>query len=243
MRFSVLGVGTSFVESAMAETHGFADCDMNSQLLSPRLRRRMSSATRLALTAGERACADANVDVSSVPSVFASIAGEIKVTDTLCRNIAGRDFPLSPTQFHNSVHNTAAGYWSMVTKNKHAAQALGAGENTWVMGLLESCCQLRSLTDKVLLICYEEAAPEPLVMGEQISDCAVAMLLGIPSDKKRSVCIYQQRVEHAGASTELWSPVSAALALAKAVRHPQNSSKLPISSTAHGWYAEVVHGE
>jgi len=243
IQFSLLGVGTAFSDSAMAKSYGFSGCDMNSQLASPRLRRRMSSATRLALAAGERACADANIDVSSVPSVFASVAGEIKVTDTLCRNIATRDFPLSPTQFHNSVHNTAAGYWSMVTKNRHAAQALGAGEDTWVMGLLDCYCQLQMTTDKVLLICYEETVPEPLLMGEQIADCAVAMLLSMPSDKKRSVRIYQEDHEDVGGVIKSYSPLSAALDVAKAVYHQQNESKLAISSVTEGWYAEVLHDE
>lgn len=249
LQFSVLGMGVAFVDTDMAEAHGYVDCDMNSDLLPPRLRRRMSSATRLALAAGERACKDANVELNSMPSVFASIVGEIKITDVLCRNIAEKNLPISPTQFHNSVHNTAAGYWSIVTKNQHASQAIGAGENTLMMGMLECHCQLQISADKVLLICYEESAPEPLVMGEQISDCAVAFLLGRATEGQDLVSIYQDESEQGnrgqdddGGDSSSWSAVAKALAFAKLIRNQNSEDVFPVSTVADGWFAKVEHG-
>lgn len=239
-KFSVLGIGAAFVDLDMAEMHGFVESDMNSELLPPRLRRRMSSATRLALVAGERACKDAVVDISSIPSVFASIVGEIKITDTLCRNIAEKRLPISPTQFHNSVHNTAAGYWSMITKNRHATQAIGAGENTLVMGLLESHCQLQMTTEQILLICYEEMAPEPLVTGEQVSDCAVAFLLGRAKDGEDAIGIYQGGC---GSVNQSWSAVAKALALAETIRKQDSQQPLSISTVEEGWCARILKDE
>ncbi|MDX8378026.1 MAG: beta-ketoacyl synthase chain length factor [Mariprofundales bacterium] len=238
-QFSVLGIGVAFINLDMAETYGFAESDMNSALIPSRLRRRMSSATRLALAAGERACKDAGVNVSSMPSVFASIVGEIKITDTLCRNIVAKKLPISPTQFHNSVHNTAAGYWSMVTKNQHATQAIGAGENTLVMGLLESHCQLQMTTEQVLLVCYEEKAPEPLVTGEQISNCAVAFLLGRVKDGEDYISLYQGGC---GFVNQSWSAVAKALTLAKTIRDLNVQQPLSISTAKDGWCAKVVKG-
>ena len=239
LQFSVLGMGAAFVDSDMADEHGFVDCDMNSDLLPPRLRRRMSAATRLALAAGERACKDANAELNSMPSVFASIVGEIKITDVLCRNIAENNLPISPTQFHNSVHNTAAGYWSIVTKNSHASQAIGAGENTLVMGLLECHCQLQMSAEKVLLICYEESAPEPLVVGNQVSDCAVAFLLGRVTKGQSVVSIYQDDGE---GESQSWSAVAKALDLTKLIQNQNKETIVPISTVVDGWCAKVEHG-
>lgn len=239
LNFSVLGMGVAFVDLEQAVAYGFSDCDMNSDLLPPRLRRRMSHATRLALSAGERACLDAGVGLDSLPSVFASIAGEIKITDVLCRAIAEHNLPVSPTQFHNSVHNTAAGYWSIATNNRHESQAIGAGENTLIMGLLESVCQLQVTANKVLLICYDEQTPEPLLKDRQLSDCAVAFVLGKPMTSETHIKVFQHDAElelhnHSG------SVMEKALAFAAMVRNKDSSVSVPLSQFDERWLAELA---
>ena len=68
---------------------------------------RTNSATRIAISAARRATAN---NGRSPPAIFISTLGEMQITDTLYNAIAHQNYPLSPTQFHNSVHNTAAGY-------------------------------------------------------------------------------------------------------------------------------------
>ena len=90
--------------------------DIDKSLIPAGMRRRTSMTTRMAVTAATLACAQAGVDTQNLASVFASLGGEIQVTDALCRLLPDENELLSPTQFHNSVHNTTAGYWSILNK-------------------------------------------------------------------------------------------------------------------------------
>jgi hypothetical protein len=141
------------------------------------VRRRTSIATRVAITAAERACAAARSS-RKLPAIFVSSAGESEVADSLCRSIARHEFPLSPTLFHNSVHNTAAGYWSMVTDSMASMQAMAALEDGFALGLLEAWCQLRTVADRVLLVVFDEAMPAQLLPDNSWETCAFALALG-----------------------------------------------------------------
>ncbi|MCF7970572.1 MAG: beta-ketoacyl synthase chain length factor, partial [Methylococcaceae bacterium] len=88
--------------------------DIDKNLIPAAMRRRTSMTTRMAISAATVACKQANVDSQTLASVFASLGGEIQVTDALCRLLPDENELLSPTQFHNSVHNTTAGYWAIL---------------------------------------------------------------------------------------------------------------------------------
>lgn len=238
MECSVLGMGVAFAELSEKSTEAkvFSTNDMESALLSPRVRRRMSVATKLSIAAGERACSDAGVEADSLPCIFASIAGEIKVTDVLCRAIAKHELPVSPTQFHNSVHNTAAGYWSMTTKNKHPMQAIAAGENTFFAALMESMMQLEAGAAQVLLVCYEEQAPEPLVNNQPFSDCAIGFVLS--KDTTNGVELRLAQATETNDGSQDWSAVYKAYALALQVKKQEKGSVL-VSDKRSAWMAEI----
>jgi hypothetical protein len=123
------------------------------------LRRRASEATQLAFSAAARACREAARSPAALPSVFASVGGEMQVTDQLCIELARPDGLVSPTAFHNSVHNTAAGYWTIVHGCPEPASALAAGHDTFALGLLEAWCQLSCKGGELLLVCYDERWP------------------------------------------------------------------------------------
>ena len=59
--------------------------------------------------------------------MFASTYGDLAITDYMCSTLAKAPMTLSPTRFHNSVHNAAAGYWSIATACRQPYCALGAG--------------------------------------------------------------------------------------------------------------------
>lgn len=123
------------------------------------LRRRASEATQLAFSAATRACREAARSPAALPSVFASVGGEMQVTDQLCIELAKPEGLVSPTAFHNSVHNTAAGYWTIVHGCPEPATALAAGHDTFALGLLEAWCQLSCKGGELLLVCYDERWP------------------------------------------------------------------------------------
>jgi hypothetical protein len=150
--------------------------DIDKTLIPVDMRRRTSMATRIAITAAKNACEKAAVETQNLPSVFASLGGEIQVTDSLCRSLDD-DGRLSPTQFLNSVHNTTAGYWGILNNCQAATTALSAADDTFAMGLLEVCVQLQSHGGNCLLVCYDELWPQYLAppLGSFALACALVI--------------------------------------------------------------------
>lgn len=141
-------------------------------------RRRAPETVLLAVAAAEQAIADAGVDATALASVFASNFGDLGINDYLCATLATTPGELSPTRFHNSVHNAASGYWSIATGSRRATTALSAHPWTFAAGLLEAATQVVDSNEPVLLIAYDIASRGPLA---EIVDChepfAVALLL------------------------------------------------------------------
>jgi len=173
---AILGSGLCIPDEDVAGDLGFADAGVDASVLAPMVRRRTSMATRVAITAAGRACTAAGIG-NKLPAIFVSCVGEMQVTDKLCRAITKQEYPLSPTLFHNSVHNTAAGYWSMATGSMASMQAMGALDDSLALGLLEAWCQLQTVTKQVLLVVYDEAMPEQLLPDYNWKACAFALVL------------------------------------------------------------------
>lgn len=131
-------------------------------LLPAREGRRAPLHVRLAIEAGTQACRGNDVAMSDAMTVFASAMGDVEITDYMCRTLAGPAPMLSPTRFHNSVHNTASGYWSIGAGNRLTSVAISAPPCTFTAGLLEAACLALPEAGAVLLICYDLAAPPPL---------------------------------------------------------------------------------
>jgi hypothetical protein len=72
------------------------------------------------------------------------------------------DEPVSPTQFHNSVHNAAAGYWSIATGSRQPASCLAGHDATPAAALLKVMATVRSTRQPQLLCIYETPMPPPL---------------------------------------------------------------------------------
>ena len=54
------------------------------------------------------------------PTVFTSSSGDGDNVHEICETLAAADRQVSPTRFHNSVHNAPAGYWSIATRSRRA---------------------------------------------------------------------------------------------------------------------------
>lgn len=132
------------------------------QLLPANERRRAPETVAVALEVAMAACQAAGRDPATLPSVFASTHGDLGITDYMCATLADEPRALSPTRFHNSVHNAAAGYWTIGTGAMAAASAISARESSFAQGLLDALAQLASGDDAVLLVAYDGAAAGPL---------------------------------------------------------------------------------
>jgi len=148
-------------ESALAEFQ-IPCVDIDKTLIPAGMRRRTSLTTRMAITAASIACEKASLEQQDIASIFASLGGEIQITDALCRLLPDDNELLSPTQFHNSVHNTTAGYWSILSKCQAPTTAIAAADDTFAMGLIEAYSQLQQESGDRLLVCYDVLWPQYL---------------------------------------------------------------------------------
>jgi hypothetical protein len=131
-------------------------------LLPPTERRRTSPAVRLALAAAAEATA-AIADRASLETVFASSNGDGAVVGGILEALhdpAG--VALSPTQFHNSVHNSAAGYWHIAVGSTAPSVSLGGHDGSAAAGLLAASMAVAARGASVLLCAYDLPLPPPL---------------------------------------------------------------------------------
>ncbi len=133
------------------------------QLLAPNERRRAPETVAVALEVALAACVDAGHDPATLSSVFASTHGDLAITDYMCRTLAEDDpAALSPIRFHNSVHNAAAGYWTIGAGAHAPATAISAFDASFAQGLVEALAQLATGTAAVLLVGYDSPSSGPL---------------------------------------------------------------------------------
>lgn len=132
------------------------------QLLPANERRRAPETVAVALEVCAAACAAAGRDPAALSSVFASSHGDMAITDYMCATLASDPRAISPTRFHNSVHNAAAGYWTIGVGALRPATALSALEASFAQGLVEALAQLAAGEAAVLLAGYDGAGCGPL---------------------------------------------------------------------------------
>jgi hypothetical protein len=149
-----------------------------SQLLPANERRRVSATVRLALQVAEEAMAQSTLAMDSVSSVFATCHGDTEIINRICVALTEPQRPVSPTQFHNSVHNAAAGYWAIAAHSAMPSTTVCAGGASFVAGLMEAVTQLQVEASPVLLVAYDYPPPEPLAASAGVyPPFAVAMVL------------------------------------------------------------------
>jgi hypothetical protein len=103
----------------------------------------------------------AGIAPGAIPSVFATSNGDGAVVHSILEALAA-DQPVSPTQFHNSVHNTAAGYWSIATASQQASTCLACHDFTAATALLMALTEIQTESRPVLLCVYDAPLPAPL---------------------------------------------------------------------------------
>lgn len=171
---------------------GPAPLDPQPCLLPARERRRTTFTIRLALATAEQALTgmappdeDGPAETrlppggSEVPVVFACSGGDTEIIHRICTALVDPARPVSPGDFHNSVHNAPAGYWSIATRDCSPTVSLSAFDASFAAGLIETATQILAGAERVLLVAYDVPAPEPLWRCRPLAGAfAVAMLLG-----------------------------------------------------------------
>lgn len=141
-------------------------------------RRRLGVPVRLAVSAGLDAFRHARVDPKSAATVFTSSGGDGENVNRICESLASVEREVSPTRFHNAVHNASAGYWSITTGAQAPSTSLCCHDASVAAGLLEAAVQATTSGAAVALIAYDHQYPEPLHAVRPIdADLGVALIL------------------------------------------------------------------
>jgi hypothetical protein len=116
----------------------------------------------IALEVAARACESAGVRPSELTSVFATTHGDLVINHYMSETLVGTPTLMSPTRFHNSVLNAAAGYWTIGCGCRESYTALSASIDSFGEGLLEALVQSEASGKPTLLVAYDIEACGPL---------------------------------------------------------------------------------
>lgn len=168
--------------------------------LPPAERRRTGTSVKVALAVGHGAVEMSGRDVTTLATVFAASGGDGQNCHAICETLAGDDRMLSPTRFHNSVHNAPAGYWSIATRAMAPSNVLCAYDGSFGAGLLEALCQVAVDGVPTLLIAFDTDYPAPMREVRPVPDAFGLALVLTPQPSARSVARIDARLTDAPAT-------------------------------------------
>jgi Beta-ketoacyl synthase, N-terminal domain len=171
-------------------------------------RRRAPESVLLAVEVAGQAVAMSGRSAATLASVFASSKGDQAITDYMCATLAQAPTDLSPTRFHNSVHNAAAGYWTIATECRAPSTAVCAQHASFGAGLLEAVSQMLAEQRPVLLVCSDISGSGPLleVTGcQQPFGCALVLA---PNANATTLAQLQLTLTSAQPATALPEPLN-----------------------------------
>jgi hypothetical protein len=158
-----------------------------STLLPPAERRRTTDTVKLAMTVGSEAVLHAGLRAEKIPSVFTSSGGDGRTITAILEALASPQREVSPTRFHNSVHNAPAGYWSIATQCREASTSICAYDFSFAAGLLEAATRALAEQCPVLLVAYDVPYPPALDACRKITAPFGAALVVSPHRSARTL--------------------------------------------------------
>jgi hypothetical protein len=158
-----------------------------SDMLPAAERRRAGVPIKLALTVGQEAFTLAGRDTRTAATVFTSSGGDNDNVHAINGILVTAPREVSPTRFHNSVHNAAAGYWCIAAGTHEPSTSLCAHDASFAAGLLESATQVTVDDSVVVLIAYDHPYPEPLHAVRPITAAFGMALILTPRQTAKSL--------------------------------------------------------
>ncbi len=157
------------------------------ELLPPNERRRATPVTRLAFRTAEDAMRGSSRPASELATVFGSSDGDTDVMNRINIALAQPQRALSPTDFHNSVHNAPAGYWSIAVGSRLPSTSLAAHDAIFSASLLEAAALLLGDGIGTLLAVYDVRMPVPLDQKRPIPEPFGSALVLRPEPGERAL--------------------------------------------------------
>ena len=192
------------------------------------LRRRLTPLAKIVFSAAGP-CVDEN---KNIPAVFSSTHGELAKSFAMMEMIeAGEE--ISPTTFSLSVHNSIAGLFSMVYKNKLQATVVAPGEEGMAAAFIEALGLMEEGAEEVLIIFYDEPLvgfypSEPFQLSSKHS-CAIALKVSKSGD---GLPIHFRQLKAEGVAGGGEQPIQVQM-LIKFLA--DSEKKLLITTTRHNW--------
>ena len=120
--------------------------------------------------------------------MFASTHGDLAISDYMCATLVETPALISPIKFHNSVHNAAAGYWSIGTRAMRRTRRSAPSITRSAPGLLETAVQIACEQQPVLYVAFDMEARGALsTMAPSRGLLGVALVLA-PAGAARPGC-------------------------------------------------------
>lgn len=173
------------------------------QLLPPNERRRATPAVRQAFRAAEDAVSRSPRPAAELATVFASSDADMSIIHRICSALSEDSRIISPTDFHNSVHNAAAGYWSIAVGARGPSNTVCAYDASFAAGLLEAAALVATDGCDTLLVAYDVMPPEPLSTKRPIGSCFSLALVLSPAGTNPGAPRLRLQVGAAGAPTPM----------------------------------------
>jgi len=146
------------------------------RLLPPAERRRAVPNVKLALAVADEAAPSADGKRPALATIFASSAGDSRTLHEILQVLASPERDVSPTRFHNSVHNAPAGYWHIASGCHEASTSISCYDGSFAAGLLEAAAQIATEGQPLLLVAYDLPFPAPLDLVRPIGSSFGAAL-------------------------------------------------------------------
>jgi hypothetical protein len=172
-------------------------------LLPANERRRAVQTVKIALAVGEEALTAAHREPDATVTVFASSGADGDTIHDILSVLASADRAVSPTRFHNSVHNAPAGYWSIATGSTAASTSLCCHDDSFAAGLLEASVQACVERYAVALIAYDAPYPPPLHEKRPLGAAFGVALVLAPEPTPAVFASIEVILEHGAAATTL----------------------------------------
>jgi hypothetical protein len=149
---------------------------------------------------------------------------------------------ISPTQFHNSVHNAPAGYWHIAVGSTAPSVSLGGHDFSFASGLLMAVTAVVTRGRPVLLCAYDAPIPPPLALVRPTGMSFAAAFVLRPATAEGTALALRYVARPAEAmppadaldALALENPAACSLPLLRALAaHREAALQLPLLEDAH----------
>lgn len=171
-------------------------------------RRRATKITRLAFMAGEQSAAASAIPVEQLANIFVSSCSSTDIVDSVCMQLCDDPMLVSPTQFHNSVHNAPVGYWSIATGSKMPSSSISGYDHSFAAGLLDAYSQVLTERIPAMLIAADLPVAGRLASFRDTSIAFSSSFVLTPVQTDASIASLSVALSNDGSETTLEEPLN-----------------------------------